>query len=286
MAGFYPDAPAPRMAFDIDGSVGFILSGNGTGSVTQMTAGELLNLNDQTTSTITLPSSGTYSWGLIFPELRDIKGITHAITNGWSSQVQSSVDTTNGLDGTWTTQIASLPTPSPLTQIEMRNSVQATNINGIKAVRINSPTSGNRFAYWLHLYGSITDNTGLDKLRSWHPTLDEALDDNTAADGAYLDWAEVTRGTTADKTIRIKNNSTTLTANSILLTTNIQTDSSPSIPPQITYSDGGAFSTTLNIGNLGPGALSGVITIRRTTPSNAGLSIWTWRTVAEAGSWT
>jgi hypothetical protein len=274
------------MPFDIDGSVGFILSGNGSGTVTQMTAGELANLNDQTNSTVTLPSSGTYSWGLIFPELRDIKGIVHAITNGWSSQVQTSTDTTNGLDGTWTTQIASLPTPSPLDQVVIRTSVQSCNMLGVKSIRINSPTSGNRFAYWLHLYGSISDNTGLDKLRVWHPTLDEPLDDSTSADGAHLDWAEVTRGTTADKTLRIKNNSAILTANSVTLTTSVPTDASPTIGPQITYSDGGAFATTLNIGNLAPGAISSVITIRRTTSSTAALSLWTWRTICEAVSWT
>ena len=285
MAGFYADALAPRMAFDIDGTVGFILSGNGSGSVTQMTAGELANLNDQSTSTITLPANGTYSWGLIFPELRDVKGIIHAITNGWSSQVQSSTDTTNGLDGTWITQIASLPTPSPLDQVVVRTNVQSCNINAVKAIRINSPTSGNRLAYWLHLYGSITDNTGLDKLRMWHPTLDEPLDDSTSADGSHLDWAEVTRGTTADKTFRIKNNSATLTANSISLTTSVPSDASPAIGPQITYSDGGAFATSINIGNLSPGAISPLITVRRTTSSTAALSLWTWRTITEAGSW-
>lgn len=286
MAGNYPDAPAPRMAFDCDGSVGFILSGNGTGSSTQMTAGEMSNLNDETASTVTLPGGGTYSWGIIFPQLRDVIGITHAITNGWSSQVQTSTDTTNGLDGTWTTQLASLPTPADLSAVGMRMNVQTVAWSGVKCVRVNSPTSGNRFAYWLHLYGSISTGQTPDRLRLWHPTLDEPLDDPNSADGAYFDWAEATRGTSADKTFRIKNNSGTLTANSIVVSPNLLTDTTPTVASQMTFSDGGAFTGSLNIGNLAPGAISSVITFRRTTLSNATLSLWTGRVLINPGSWT
>lgn len=287
MAGFYPDVPAPRMAYDIDGTVGFRLSAVRSGTVTALSNANLITWNDETTSTITVgPASSSNSFGLIFPQLRDIVGFLYWTGVG-NSTFDVSSDTTNGVDGTWSSPatLTNLATAGGAPQT-LRTNILTVSWTGVKAVRETHAHGGSPTSSIWHIYGTISSGETPDRLRMWHPTLDEPLDDNTTADGAHLDWAEVTQGTTADKTFRIKNESATLTANSIDITTEVLTDASPAIGPQITYSDGGAFATTLNIGNLSPGTLSSVITVRRTTSSSAALSVWWWRTVAEAGSWT
>jgi hypothetical protein len=225
---------------------------------------------------------------LIFPELRDIIGYYVRFegqvgTN--SLGIWTSLNTTNGADGTWTNQGNWVN--GSATVASMRTAIQAVNFLGIKAIAFGGQPSG---GWWehsvLHVYGTIATGQTPDRLRFWHPTLDEALDDNTSADGAWLDFGDATRSTTADKTFRIKNNSSTLTANGINLTTAALTDASPTLPAQFTYSDGGAFSTSLGVGNLAPNTLSAVITIRRTTPSNAALSLWTARVTADPTSWS
>jgi hypothetical protein len=79
MAGFYTDVPGGRMAYDADGTVGFSLNGNKTGTPSTISNGNLIILNNENIDGWVHPnSSGTYSWGFIFPELRDIIGIYHS----------------------------------------------------------------------------------------------------------------------------------------------------------------------------------------------------------------
>lgn len=284
MAGNYPDVPAPRMALDVDGTIGFHVLKAG-GAITTLTGANMIALNDEGGNTSYGPV-GTSWFGYIFPQFRDLSGVFMAANTVYSDIAQTSVDTTNGFDGTWVTALnpatsrANALTPlSP----DYRANITALSSTNVKAFRW---TGANNTVYALHLYGSISAGQTPDRLRMWHPTLDQPLDDATSADGAHLDWAEVTRSTTADRTFRVKNNSATLTANSIALTSSALTDATPSLPPQITYSDGGAFATTINIGNLTPGVISSLLTVRRTTSSTAALGLWNWRTIAEAGSWT
>lgn len=298
MAGNYSDVPAPRLAYDRDGTAMSHLVTN-TSTVQQLTVGELVQLNDEDSGAVNnygwYGNVGGVQYGLafIFPELRDIAGyLTQGGTIGASrGDLQTSVDTTNGLDGTWVTQDTSWDSAGGAANlIPMRENITTTAFSGIKGLRVltNMGTGGSRSILFhvFHLYGTKTDFTGLDTLRMWHPTLDQPLDTSSPANGAHLDWGDAAQGTTGDKTFRIKNNSASLTANSIDVTTEVATNASPTLQSQITYSDGGAFASTINIGNLAPGVISSVITVRRTTSLSAELSLWWWRTVAEAGSWT
>ena len=163
------------------------------------------------------------------------------------------------------------------------------NISGVKALKINASRGGGSGAAALlnfHIYGGIALGQNDDRLRMWHPTLDQPLDTNDSTSGSHLDWGDVVRGTSADKTFRIKNQSSTLTANSIAISTEVLTNTSPDIASQITYSSGGAFSTSINIGNLAARGISPLITVRKITLSNATLSLWWLRTLAEATSWS
>jgi hypothetical protein len=287
MAGFYPDAPAPRMAYDLDGTVGFTLSGSTPSVMSQTT----LNNGNLDNSGVWLTDSANYTRiGLIFPQLRDVVGFVALIRNE-TINFETSTNTTNGSDGTWSSagSYASGSLVDIIGYKDRLRTVQTVNWTGIKAVRFfhSGSTFGNvDDAGRFHLYGNIVSGETVDRLRIWHPTLDEPLDDNTSADASHLDWADVVRGTTADKTFRVKNNSATLTANSVNITTNVLHEASPTIASQITYSSGGSFASSVNLGNLAPGAISSLVTVRRNTPTNAQLSVWWWRTQASAGSWT
>jgi hypothetical protein len=211
------------------------------------------------------------------------------LTQGGTIQgVETSTNTTNGIDGTWTNQGNYVNTGNIVTPILLRNSITSLSVAGVKAMRwLNaSGAGGARNVRGLQLFGAIAAGETPDRLRMWHPTLDEPLDDNTSADGAFFDWGDIQRNTTSDKTFRIKNNSATLTANGIVISQQTLTDTTPSVNSQFTFSDGGAFASSIDIGNLAPGAISVVVTKRFTRPSNAILSLWTSRTIANPTSWT
>lgn len=299
MAGFYPDVPAPRLAYDRDGTVGFVIDLS-TNSVSQMSAGNLVTLNDESSGSILLINAGNstmdYAYGLIFPELRNIIGVRNfhsgfGQTGGGS--LQYTTNSSNGVDGTWTSIGATgySDVTTGFSSTVLRTGITAISMLGVKGFRIRrnvGPNFGANswYALTLHLYGSISAGQTPDRLRMWHPALDEPLDDNTSADGAYLDWGDVVRSTTQDRTFRVKNNSSTLTANSINIAASALTDAAPTLITQYTFSDGGAFGASVTVTSLSPGAISGVITVRRTTPSNAALSLWTLRITADPGSWT
>lgn len=288
MAGFYPDVTAPRMAYDRDGTVGINIATGYASVVSQLSSGTLLALNDET-STNAVNGNGIC---LIFPELRDLRGILiryHETGTGSSpsiSATQWSANTTNGIDGTWASlgTLGSYGTGDP---VQYRQNIQSLSANGVRGLRWAQGGGGATITYrTVHIYGALSAGENPDRLRMWHPTLDEPLDDNNSSDGAYLDWGDVVRGTTQDRAFRIKNNSATLTANSIDLSINVPSDTSPTVASQHTLSDGGLFAATINIGNLAPGSISSVVTLRRTIASNATLSLWTGRITVNPGSWT
>lgn len=274
MAGNYPDVTARRMAWDRDGSVLLV------NTVVQSEATRQ-GLNNEATGSVA--GIGDATVVVFFPELRDLYGY-HIVSNpDETTSWATSPDTTTGLDGTWDGQGSWTGDASPNKE-RMRTFIQSVNRTGIKAVRFTSTRQGGSEPSWysLHLYGDIASGENPDRLRLWHPTSDAELSP------AYLDWGDIIRGGAAvDRTFRVKNNSASLTAETIVIATQALTDTSPSVPPQFTYSTAAlpTYTTTKAIADLGPGDISPVITIRCTTPSNATLSLWWARVVAEAASW-
>lgn len=281
MAGSYPDAPGPRMYYERDGSV--VVNESGTA----FSAANTLAFSDETDTNVQSWSSGTVPQhvSILFPELRDINGYFWVVQNNAftsSFAVSTSVNTTNGVDGTWVVQ----NTAFPATQVvqSFRNAIIAASLTGIKGIRFamtgTTSTNGSRFLGTMHVYGSPSTGQNVDRLRIWHPTLDQQIG------AAAFDYADAPRGFTYDKTFRIKNNSATLTANSVALSVDALTDTSPTVVSQFTISQGGAFAATQNLGNLAVGAISAVCTLRLILLSNATVSLWRQRLTALAGSWT
>lgn len=287
MAGNYPDVPAQRMAYDADGTIGFYFE-EAVGTITQHTNAQLREMNNEDNGSWTF--SGAFNYvriGFIFPELRDIAAYYWYTSAGdWGQiwELDTSTNTTNGLDGTWTTQvnpwIKSLTATPGYRNLINNLSVTATKAIRFRAFRIGSGAFNDVSASQLHIYGKPNSASAIDRLVFWDPSASAQLL------GPAFDWGNVPRSSSADKTFRVKNVSTVKTAQSIVVSAEAITDTSPSVPGQMLFStDGTTFTATINIGDLAPGAVSSVLTMRRVTPSNAVLSVWTYRTKAIAASW-
>ena len=286
MAGNYPDVPSWRMAYDRDGTQVFDLLG---GSLIQLSSTQIAALDNETlTSAYHWPGNSqnaTRTLVFIFPEKRDLDGFYASLgsSTGGSGTIvaEVSTDTTNGLDGTWTS-IGSVPNRS--TVVQMRSGITANTSLGIIAVRFKVSFDSftvDAYAFVVHLYGEPSPGENLQRLELWHPTLDERVP------AAYFDWGDVPRSSTADKQFRVKNMHGSLTAHSIRVAQEALTDTTPSVPGQFTISQGGSFAAQQNIGDLAPGAISGLLTLRRITPSNAVVALWWHRLFMQTqGGWS
>lgn len=286
MAGLYPDMASWRMPYDVDGTAVVDIWGNGAVmdmavSDIQKWAGEAGDATYRPTTTYEWPGAGVRStmraW--IFPELRDIDGIFVAqdgySTNGVGT-IEVSQDSTNGLDGTWTSYKAGYAPPTAV--LPWRTAIQWGTALDVKAVRILLRGSAIQHSILkaVHIYGEISPTT-TDRLDVWHPTADTKLPP------AWLDWGDVPRSSSAQTSFRVKNLSGTKTAGNVRVSTTVLTDTTPSVPAQHLFSlDGVNFASQVNVGSLGPGAVSAQVYIRRVTPSNAAMGLWAFRVRAQA----
>jgi len=283
MAGNYADVPSWRMAYDRDGTQGFKMN---SGVLTQLTNANLITINNEADDYINIGISQNQAGYLIllFPEKRDLDGywITGSDRDNFSAQVQTSTNTTNGSDGTWTNLGGTYSVVEAVVP-NYRLHAQSATALGIRGVRISAGaglgTGFNPAA--VHLYGEISAGQSIDRLALWHPTLDERITP------AYFDWGNVPRNTSASRTFRVKNLAAAKTANTVRVAMESLTDGSPSVPAQHTLSiGGGSYLPQQTIATLAPGALSDVLTLRRITPANAQLSLSAFRVFAEAATWS
>lgn len=278
MAGNYPDVPSWRFALDRDGTQWFWMDDSNV--VTAMTTGQVAILQDESDSEIDNTGPRVL---LIFPELRDVDGY---FIEGWRDfapsgvTVETSVNSTNGVDGTWVTQRVGYFDTNPVNP-RYRTSIQSSTFLAIKAVRLSTVGANNFRWRCVHLYGEPSPAQNPNRLILWHPTLDQRVGQ------AYFDWGNVPRSSSADVTFRVKNNSATLTASAVRVAMDVLTDTTPSVPGQHSISkDGMTFGAQQTlVADLAPGAISPILTLRRVTPTNAVLSVWAHRIFAEAGGW-
>lgn len=276
MAGTYPDAPSNRIAWDVDAIV------LGNNSQYPLSTARALN-SDSAAYALGVGLFTGMSWVVIFPRKLDLTGYFYGAADyggfGSTGPAYWSTDTTNGVDGTWTAWSA--PNYGAASLVTQRSNITVNTLLGIKAFR-GSYSGGRDGAYLqhLHLYGKYASTENTDRLEIWHPTLDQRVG------GAFFDWGDITRGSTADRTFRVKNISDIYTANNITVSIESLTDTTPSFAGSFMFSTGGSFTSTVNIGNLLPSQTSGLITVRRTTPANAVLSLWNARMSAAAATWS
>lgn len=291
------------MAIDRDGTQGYRIPANNI--PVKLTATDLQHLNDESGANGTGVSTqdDVRWWFFLFPEPRDLTNIFVIAVAGQigseyvANQVMIhpifvSTDTTNGVDGTWTQIAGGYQNPfatygSYVTNPGYRQYIEPFVASGVRGIKFTQDVSGAGFNYLvtLHLYGTITAGNNPDRLRFWHPTIDQPL----SVTPAYLDWGDVPQGSTATRQIRIKNNSASLAASSVALSINVLTDSTPSRVNMYQLSaDGttfGAPGASLALGTLSPGQISAPISIMRVTPIAEQIGVGTDRFIATAASW-
>lgn len=276
MVGLYPDIPGARMAYDVDGTLGFNINSAGT-SIVAVSGANMRALNKTAPGdVITVTTNGYLS--LIFPENRDIVAVMRS--GSGNCIVQTSTNTTNGFDGTWT-QLLAGGNAGTSPEVVYRTGITTASVSNIKAIRFQASTGTNWGARGLHIYGQPSASG--DRLEFWHPTLDQAL----RVTPAHLDYGDHPRSSSTDKSFRVKNLSATLTAGSITLGTDAVTDTAPTKLSELTMNyNGGAFGATASIASLAPGAISEVANLRYAPGSGSSLGLWQQRLTAVASSWT
>lgn len=291
MAGNYPDVPGHRFVMDRDGTQIYRISP--TNVISQLTPTQVQGVQDESDSTIT-PNVGGPTGRVVvyFPEQRSISGIfargSSAVpsTPLYPMPLEYSENTTNGLDGTWTSTSAiggpgSVGAPG-VTIPDYRALITPLALSNVRALRISSAQlSYDWHLRTLHIYGSIPTAGSPNRLAIWNPALDEPIG------GAYFDWGDSPRSSSADRTFRVKNLSGSLTANNITVSFDALTDGAPAVAGMHLVSDDGTtFAATELIASLAPGAISSVLTLRRVLPSNAPLGLWAPRIHAVADTWS
>lgn len=285
MAGNYPDAPGPRIAYDRDGTQGYVLTPGPTAVYSTISAAGLAAMNDEDSGDSVSVPSNNYWVMLYFPVLMDIVAYATWWGRDGLNAAQYSSDTTNGIDGTWTNFPGTLAGNAG-SVVGLRNSIRTltTPITGVKSVRLRLAGSYGGYSDWfyaMHLYGQPSATS--DRLEFWHPTLDQPLSQTPA----HFDYGNVARTSVVTKDFRIKNLSTTLTASSIVVGVEANTDSAaPTFVSQTQFQyNGGSYASTATLGALGPNTISQPFTVQLSTSTSTALSLWWQRYYAEAGGW-
>lgn len=297
MAGTYADVPAPRIAYDlIDIEPVFWTIASTISSYayypTSFSTENQRRLNSEgngASSTQDQDSfisfSRTNYIAFIFPELYDIRAYKIVANSGFvswfGSSIEVSTDTTSGIDGTWT-QVSSTIAVSASSTRDVYRPPTALSVDSIIAIRfsdIDDPPDD------FHLYGNPTVNPA--PVRSERIAFYRA-DAGTELTGPELDMGDISRGSTYTKTFRVRNYApvraavnTTISMNQLYPPTG-----SISAASQYLFSfDNINFSATLTIPVLYSGQYSDVIYMRKVTPSNATVGLWSARVETSVEYW-
>lgn len=300
-----PTPPGERMAYDRDGSIpfggadGFVPDGAG-GSYVKFTNSECVGGTGTITGPFLSSNGGTFDvfYGLIFPEPRDVVGVfwqcdPFNVGAGNPSVIEVSTDTTDGTDGTWTTVTSSTdpgdafnPEPSNYGSTvvpDYRSSIvdlTSLALTGIIGIRMFLQSSFQKAVQTLHVYGQPSTGENLDSLRFWQDPTDVEVT------GGYFDFGDTTGGGIYTIDFRVKNISSTHTANSVSISAETLSDASPTLISQFLLSQGGAYSEVINVGTMPPGTVTGTLTIQLTVDASAQTGACELRLVALPSSWT
>jgi hypothetical protein len=274
MAGIYADAPSRRMAWDADGTVALKTIGaqpstwpvGGFSPVpyTTLIPADAVKSNSEKMADTTVFSSAYLSQAMlcmIFPELREIDGAwwqTWHEAYATTSWMETSGDTTNGVDGTWALlNIAGLDVQNPA--LDAYRTITSAAVSSVRSVRWVAHTV-NSTSYFRknHAYGTISPGETPDRI---------LFLDTLSADAEFskvLDYGEVPRGQTQQRTIKLKNNSASYTINTLQLTAE---DLYLNAGGWYTFSlDDVSYQGTLAVGNMVASATQ-LIYVRRTIPA-------------------
>lgn len=334
----YPPPPGPRVAYDLDGTVALIQDMT-TREMFDVHPRALAALNSQDSALVDEKASSSERYWvsnaesvnltLLFPEPLRLYGLYRS---AWSEsmvslpEVQTSSNSTNGVDGDWTTIV-----PIVTNVLYAGGSSTGLYVTARSAVLGNSQgyglgarpyyrneRAGDTLFGWEALGGGVATRnvravrisrrqtyspgafgrgTGVNLHLYGEPDTLASNDRlslwrpavNLPLAAGALDWGDTPQGSSAEKTFRVKNLSATRTAEDVLV------DALPGAPTgappvdgMILFSldDGETWEPTVTIVSLSPGATSGVIRMRRVVPTNAELGPYSPRVAAQTGEWS
>lgn len=292
MAGSYNDAPAARMAVSGDGSIGLMAEADGTSFVVgRPPRSPWLNLSQASMDMLDSEDASDNIFGnwldtescIIFPEKRDIDGLFLAWDQIQGGGTSTSVDTTNGVDGTWVDQSYTGFVWSA--DDEYRDNIQAFSLTGIRSVRHYNTANQPDWAAF-HCYGTFASGETPDRIIF----LDEGTGLEFGSGGStpdIMDFGDRPRGSIFDHEFRVRNNSTVagnnLTATTIVLTSEVREGV---MNTWMTYNEaGGAFSASETVTSLAPETNSALLVMRLDIADAAQLFVWAARTKVAVTTW-
>ena len=256
----YPIILSRRMPYDIDGTaVG--RRGATSGLVTHwLTPAQLFNMNMHDTDNSVDPGTRYLSIYFFFPELREIEalhisGVTRYNHTFLLHSIYASVNSGNGHDGDWEQGIynaSDIIQHNPI-DLSWRIKVGAISFSGPKKVlRITLDTSGGTAARApivkkIHIYGAKAATETPDDILIMQDSAQEFV--------ALKDWGTRPEGTLQKSSFRLKNSSNNKTAQNI----NVQLNNADFL---LSWSEGGPWSTFVDIASLNPGVVSSPIYIK------------------------
>lgn len=286
MAGLYPDVPGHRFAYDLDGTYVSVDPQNG-GAFSAVDAGLM---NDESSDEFVMISYDqraaiTRQLAFAFPEPRDISGIfVMSIYTPSTMRLDTSTDTTDGSNGTWTAGPNVMTARFNRFYPESRSAIFPVSLLGIKGLRLVASVTSATFLglhlQGLHLYGFTSPTQSPERLEWWDPTLDQQVAK------AALDFGDTAQGTMSTKTLRLRNLSATKVANSVAITANNAAGGETLLASGITFSlDNVTYSASVTLPTLAALTTSPLIYVRRTVGAADASSIRFARIVATPGTY-
>lgn len=292
------------MAWDDDGSVILAVIDQGTGTAkvgtpatglppngafTEPSALDKQKLNNEGNESlgqdVTAPDySGGIYWYIFFPEDRELDGYYWNIEyEGYTSKhLTTSEDSTNGRDGLFSAWGTMTSADNTNVDPDYRNNINSSALSNKKAVyaclSVDTGVIQRRvFIRAIHVYGRITPGQTPDRLIF----LDTG--NNDAQYTTLIDHGDIPRGQTQTKTIKVKNNSASLTANTVQITAAALTGNSDS---WYSFSiAGGGYQGTGQLGTIGPGGTV-LVTYKQAVPDAEVLGLHAARFKVNQASWS
>lgn len=282
----YPALPSRRMGWDSDGTIFVTRDFTIQNAWTEIALDQREEINDEDGVDSTAFSGGgpdTYHSAWLFPEPREIDGVLLAWNGAgfnFSCVVATSADSTNGIDGSFTSQIGAYSFSSNVyNSARYRTDVTSLAVSGVRVLRA-TPSNGNG-GRWraAHIYGEITPGSTPDRLLF----IDETTGLEFQLPALTGDYP---RGSARDYGWRLKNNSTVIGNNVTLNTVQFTAESLfLTSGSWYTFSVGGdGFQATKMLPSLAPAATSALITTRQIIPAAAVLGPHAARIEATVGS--
>lgn len=284
----YPNLPGGYM-YDLgrDGTLNTLKAKNTGALLKTLTTGDMdelanwyLNYNQNA------DANGPVALISQFPQPRTVTGMTASGYNsGYTTSigyVQHSIDTTDGIDGSWTTfgqyDLASAEdTPAQVRAERIWNA----GVSNITAVRfVISDDDDCRFQNY-----AVWGTTVLEGLVPWHATLDQALSNDTGD----LDRGDIlVTAPPVTQQFRIKNTSLTSTAQDVVIAADANsTLSFGALANEVLFStDNVNFQQSITLPSVAADSISGIVYMKRPTPTDIAGTIRLSTIRASATSWT